>query len=161
MQNPEDDKNKKDWYERLPEALWAYRTTCRTPTQATPYSLVFGGEEVLPLEVQIPSLRIAIQESLTEEESAIIRLAELETLDERRLQVQQNLEIYQQRMASAFNKRVRLRSFKKGDLVLIVRTPIIIIINRRTRGKLEPKWEGPYVIEKVYSIGSSWKHHQY
>lgn len=97
MLNPEDDKNKKDWHERLPEALWAYRTTCRTPTQATPYSLVFGGEAVLPLEVQIPSLRVAIQESLTEEESAIIRLAELETLDERRLQVQQNLEIYQQR----------------------------------------------------------------
>jgi hypothetical protein len=77
-------------------------------------------------------LRVAIQESLTEEESAIIRLAELETLDERRLQVQQNLEIYQQRMASAFNKRVRLRSFKRGDLVLMVRTPIII--NRRTGG---------------------------
>jgi hypothetical protein len=51
--------------------------------------LVFGGEEVLPLEVQIPSFRVAIQESLTEEESAIIRFAELETLDERRLQVQQ------------------------------------------------------------------------
>ncbi|KAM7460053.1 hypothetical protein LguiA_035983 [Lonicera macranthoides] len=53
VQNPEDDKNKKDWHERLPEALWAYRTTCRTPTQATPYSLVFGGEEVLPLEVHL------------------------------------------------------------------------------------------------------------
>lgn len=143
-------KKKKDWHEWLPEALWAYRTTCRTPAQATPYSLVFGREEVLPLEVQIPSLRVAIQESLTEEESAIIRLAELETLDERRFQVQQNLEIYQQRMA--FNKRVRLRSFKKGDLVLMVRTPIII--NRRTGGKLEPKWEGPYVIEKVYSNGA-------
>ncbi|KAI5311533.1 hypothetical protein L3X38_000259 (mitochondrion) [Prunus dulcis] len=33
-----------------------------------------------------------------------------------------NLEIYQQRMASAFNKRVRLRSFKKGDLVLMVKS---------------------------------------
>ncbi|CAL5395046.1 unnamed protein product [Camellia sinensis] len=79
-------------------------------------------------------------------------MAELETLDERRLYAQQNLEIYQQRMANAFNKRVRLRSFKKGDLVLMVRTPIVV--SRRTKGKLEPKWEGPYVIEKVYSNGA-------
>ncbi|GMQ02073.1 hypothetical protein CsSME_00048471 [Camellia sinensis var. sinensis] len=146
------DKNKKAWHEKLQEALWAYRTSHRTPTQATPYSLVFGGEAVLPLEVQIPSLRVAIQESLTEDESARVRLAELETLDERRLYAQQNLEIYQQRMANAFNKRVRLRSFKKGDLVLMVRTPIVV--SRRTKGKLEPKWEGPYVIEKVYSNGA-------
>ncbi|XP_028074143.1 uncharacterized protein LOC114276559 [Camellia sinensis] len=82
------DKNKKAWHEKLQEALWAYRTSHRTPTQATPYSLVFGGEAVLPLEVQIPSLRVAIQESLTEHESARVRLAELETLDERRLYAQ-------------------------------------------------------------------------
>ena len=29
-------RSKKDWYERIGEALWAYRTTFRTPTQATP-----------------------------------------------------------------------------------------------------------------------------
>ncbi|KAF7151334.1 hypothetical protein RHSIM_Rhsim02G0180000 [Rhododendron simsii] len=81
-----------------------------------------------------------------------IRMVKLESLDERRLYVQQNLEIYRQRMANAFNKRVWLRSFKKGDLVLMVRRPIVI--SRRTKGKLEPKWDGPYVIEKVYSIGA-------
>ena len=53
-------KTKRDWHERIGEALWAYRTTFRTPTQATPYSLVYGVEAVLPLERQIPSLRIAI-----------------------------------------------------------------------------------------------------
>ena len=54
-------KSKRDWHERVEEALWAYRTTYQTPTQATPYSLVYGVEAVLPLERQIPSLRIAIQ----------------------------------------------------------------------------------------------------
>ncbi|KAG9458279.1 hypothetical protein H6P81_002787 [Aristolochia fimbriata] len=29
--------HKKSWDEKLPEALWAYRTTARTPTQSTPY----------------------------------------------------------------------------------------------------------------------------
>ncbi|XP_049367917.1 uncharacterized protein LOC125832764 [Solanum verrucosum] len=51
-------KSKWDWYERMEEALRGYRTTYRTPTQATPYSLAFGVEAVLPLEHQIPSLRL-------------------------------------------------------------------------------------------------------
>ncbi|KAL0445112.1 UNVERIFIED_CONTAM: hypothetical protein Slati_2233900 [Sesamum latifolium] len=55
-------KSKRDWHERIGEALWAYRTTVRMPTQSTPYALVYGVEAVLPLEQQIPSLRIAIQE---------------------------------------------------------------------------------------------------
>ncbi|KAL0285768.1 UNVERIFIED_CONTAM: hypothetical protein Sangu_2765300 [Sesamum angustifolium] len=74
-------KSKRDWHERIGEALWAYRTTVRTPTQATPYALVYGVEAVLPLEQRIPSLRMAIQEGLTEEKNAQIRLEELETLD--------------------------------------------------------------------------------
>ncbi|KAL0402535.1 UNVERIFIED_CONTAM: hypothetical protein Slati_4283400 [Sesamum latifolium] len=79
-------KSKRDWHERIGEALWAYRTTVRTPTQSTPYALVYGVEAVLPLEQQIPSLRIAIQEGLTEEKNAHIRLEELEALDEKRLE---------------------------------------------------------------------------
>ncbi|XP_070043198.1 uncharacterized protein LOC142178012 [Nicotiana tabacum] len=49
-------KSKKDWHDRMKEALWVYRTTHRTPTRATPYSLIYGVEAVLPLERQIPSL---------------------------------------------------------------------------------------------------------
>ncbi|KAL6323628.1 hypothetical protein AAG906_039224 [Vitis piasezkii] len=37
----------RDWSEKLPFALWAYRTSFRTSTGATPYSLVYG-MEVLP-----------------------------------------------------------------------------------------------------------------
>ncbi|XP_070045405.1 uncharacterized protein [Nicotiana tomentosiformis] len=66
--------SKRDWHERMEEALWAYRTTYRTPTQATPYSLVYGVEAVLPLELQILSLRLAIQEGLTDKENARLRL---------------------------------------------------------------------------------------
>ncbi|XP_019265385.1 PREDICTED: uncharacterized protein LOC109242945 [Nicotiana attenuata] len=59
-------KSKRDWHDKIEEALWAYRTTHRTPTQATPYSLVYGVEAVLPLERQIPSLQLTIQQGLTE-----------------------------------------------------------------------------------------------
>jgi hypothetical protein len=51
----------KDWHEHLPYALCAYRTSVRTSVGATPYSLVYGMEAVLPVEVEIPSLRIFSQ----------------------------------------------------------------------------------------------------
>lgn len=86
------DQNHRNWHEKLNEALWAYRTTYRTPTQATPYSLVFGTEAILPLEVEIPSLRIAINEELSKEEQVRLRLEELDASDEVRLNAQQNLE---------------------------------------------------------------------
>ncbi|XP_070048531.1 uncharacterized protein [Nicotiana tomentosiformis] len=81
-------KNKKDWHEKIGEALWEYRTTFRLATQETPYSLVYGIEAVLPLEQQIPSLRITFQEGLTFEENSQLRLAELEALDETILEEQ-------------------------------------------------------------------------
>ncbi|KAL0404037.1 UNVERIFIED_CONTAM: hypothetical protein Sradi_2044500 [Sesamum radiatum] len=120
-------KSMRDWHEGNGEALWAYRTTIRMPTQSTPYALVYGVEAVLPLKQQIPSLRIAIQKGLTKEENARLQLEELKALDEKRLEAQQRLECYQARLSKSFNKKVRLRSFQVGDLVLAVRRPIIII----------------------------------
>ncbi|XP_057789942.1 uncharacterized protein LOC131006784 [Salvia miltiorrhiza] len=145
-------KSKRDWHERIGEALWAYRTTYRTPTQATPYSLVYGVEAVIPLEQQIPSLRMAIQEGLTEEENARLRLEELEALDEKRLEAQQKLECYQARLSKSFNKTVRVRSFQVGDLVLAVRRPIVV--THRVENKFVSRWDGPYVVKEVYTNGA-------
>lgn len=44
-------QHEKDWHESLPKALWAYRITFRTPTQVTPYSLMFGEKVILLVEV--------------------------------------------------------------------------------------------------------------
>ena len=41
----------KDWHEMLPFALHGYRTTAHTSIRATPFSLVYGMEAVLPMEV--------------------------------------------------------------------------------------------------------------
>ena len=41
----------KDWAEKLPFALWGYRTSIRASTKATPYTLVYGSEAILPIEV--------------------------------------------------------------------------------------------------------------
>ena len=73
--------NKRDCHTKLSESLWAYRTTYKTSTQSTSYKLYFGTEVVIPLEVQLPSLRIAVHEGLTSDENVVLRLEELEALD--------------------------------------------------------------------------------
>jgi hypothetical protein len=100
-------KNRRDWHDRLFEALWAYRVTVCTPTQATPYSLVYMSEAVLPLEVQLPSLRVAVHEEITKDEQIQLRFQELDALEESRLQAIQNLELYRQNMVRVYDKLVK------------------------------------------------------
>ncbi len=64
----------KDWHNMLPFALHTYRTTVQTSTRATPYSLVYGMEAVLPIEVEIPFLRILNEAELDEIEWVQSRL---------------------------------------------------------------------------------------
>ncbi|KAK4382996.1 hypothetical protein Sango_2819200 [Sesamum angolense] len=109
-------------------------------------------EAVLPLEQQIPSLRIVIQEGLTKEENAQIRLEELKALDGKRLEAQQRLEYYQARLSRMFNKNMRLHSFQVGDLVLAVRR--LIITAPRTGNKFLTKWDGPYIVKEAYTNGA-------
>ena len=51
----------KDWHEKLPFALHAYRTAIRTSIGATLFSLVYGIEAVLSIEVEISSLRVLME----------------------------------------------------------------------------------------------------
>ena len=58
----------KDWLEKLHFALYAYRTAVRTSTRVTPFLLVYEMEAVLPIEVEIPSLRILMEVKIEEAE---------------------------------------------------------------------------------------------
>ncbi|RVW84670.1 hypothetical protein CK203_044605 [Vitis vinifera] len=42
----------------------AYRTSFRTSTRATPFSLVYGMEVVLPVKIEVGSLRIALEHQI-------------------------------------------------------------------------------------------------
>uniref|UniRef100_A0A2N9FPK9 Uncharacterized protein n=1 Tax=Fagus sylvatica TaxID=28930 RepID=A0A2N9FPK9_FAGSY len=108
----------KDWHEHLPYALCAYRTSVRTSVGATPYSLVYGMEAVLPVEVEIPSLRILSQTQLEEAEWAQARYEQLNFIDEKRLAALCHGQLYQRRIERAYNKKARPRTFQPGDLVL-------------------------------------------
>ena len=58
----------KDWHKMLFFVLHGYRTSVRTSTGATPFSLVYGMEAVLPFEVEVPSLRVLVESGLKESE---------------------------------------------------------------------------------------------
>ena len=46
------------WVDELPMVLWAHRTTPKEAIGETSFSLVFGTEVVIPVEVGLPSYRV-------------------------------------------------------------------------------------------------------
>ena len=59
-------QNIKDWHLQLSIALWGYRTSIQSSTGATPYSLVYGIEKVLPIEMGIHSLSTVLESEILE-----------------------------------------------------------------------------------------------
>ena len=49
------DDAKGAWPKELPNVLWAYKTTTRTPTGETPFRLTYDTEAVIPIEVGVTS----------------------------------------------------------------------------------------------------------
>ncbi|XP_070010718.1 uncharacterized protein [Nicotiana sylvestris] len=108
----------RQWHEKLPFVLLGYRTTVCTLVGATPYLLVYGIEAVIPTEIEIPSLRIFAEAEIDDDEWIKTRLEQLSLIDEKRLAVVCHGQLYQQRMARAYNKKVRLWKFEVGQQVL-------------------------------------------
>ncbi|XP_073133646.1 uncharacterized protein [Henckelia pumila] len=124
-----------NWVEELPSVLWSYRTTPRIGTRETPFTLVYGNEAVLPVEIGEESARIIFYDEKNRER----RMENLEFLEEKREVAAIRMEAYKSRIARSYNRRVHKKGFQVGDLVL-----------RRVQdaavGKLDPKWEGPYKV---------------
>nr|XP_043625524.1 uncharacterized protein LOC122596946 [Erigeron canadensis] len=134
------------WAEELPFVLWADRTTSKTATGQTPFSLVFGTEAVLPTKMDLPTARVSL---LTYEKNKELLLEYLEAITELRERTKIRIAAYQQRIAKSNNKNIRARRFQIGDLVLKK-------VLTKPDGKLNPKWEGPYLIEGEAGKGSYW-----
>ncbi|RDX97738.1 hypothetical protein CR513_19447, partial [Mucuna pruriens] len=140
----------KDWHNMLPYALHEYRTSVRTSTRATPYSLVYGTEAVLPVEVEIPFLKVLAEEEFDESEWVQSRLDQLNLIEEKHLTDVCHGQLYQQRMKNTFDTRVRPRVLKEGDLVLKKRLPNV----KDPRGKWAPNYEGLYIVKQAFSRGA-------
>ena len=134
----------KDWHKMLPFALHGYRTSVRTSTGATPFSLVYGVEAVLPIEVEVSSLRVIKEAELEEAEWTQTRYEELNLIEEKRLTVLCRGQLYHKKMTRAYDRKVQQRCFQEGDLVL----KRILPFQKNHRGKWTPNYERPYVVKK-------------
>uniref|UniRef100_A0A2N9HLQ7 Integrase catalytic domain-containing protein n=1 Tax=Fagus sylvatica TaxID=28930 RepID=A0A2N9HLQ7_FAGSY len=131
------------WVEELPNVLWTFRTTPRRSTGETPFSLAYGLEAVIPLEIGLPTLRTSEWEPTRND---LAQSQALDLLEERREQAMIRLASYQQQLKKGYNKNVRPRSFYQGDLVL---RKVLGNTKNPNDGKLRPNWEGPYRVRSV------------
>ena len=72
------------------------------------------------------------------------------SLGEKRMDALFHTQIYQRRIARAFNKKVKPGKIKAGDMVLKKSRAIVF----DPRGKFRPSWEGPYLVKTVLPKGA-------
>ena len=119
------------------------------PTNQMPFALVYGIEAVLPIELEIPSLRIAVDSRLTVAESLSDRLLMLESRSERRRASVQHLEAMKRRRKAVFNKRHKVRTLQPGTSVMLQDARKL-----EFPGKSHALWLGPFWVTNVYDNNS-------
>jgi hypothetical protein len=141
------DEYPRRWHEVLSEALWAYRVSCHGATRTSPYHLVYGQEAVLPWEITAGSRRIEFQNDLTTEEYAALMSDNVEDIMELRLWSLEKIKKNKDKVARAYNKKVKPKEFQVGDLVWEAVLPLGT--KDATYGKWSPNWHGPYRVDQV------------
>ena len=71
--------------------------------------MLYGMETVLPVEIEMGSLRVALEQQIPKRDWTQARLDQLNLLDERRLRVVDHVCEYQRKIVRAFKKWVKPR----------------------------------------------------
>ena len=75
-------------------------------------------EAVLSIEMSVRSLRTVLESEIPKVDWLQSRYDQLCMMDENRLEALYHIQGYQRRLGKAFDKKVRTRDLKLGDLVL-------------------------------------------
>src|SRR6185312_13239148 len=136
------------------EALWAYRISCHGSTKTSPDHLIYGQDAVLPWEITASSRRFEFQNDLSAEEYAALMSDNVEDLTELRLWSLEKIKDNKAKVARAYNKKVKPKSFQVGDLVWELVLPIGT--KDPAYGKWSLNWHGPYRIAET-APGNSYR----
>jgi hypothetical protein len=131
------------WPDKLINVVWSHNTTASRSTGFTPFKLLFGDEAITPEEAKIGSIRTI---ALAEDE--VDYQVTKDTIEGTRLQAIEHINKYQAETIKWCDRKVRLKNIKPRYLVLRrVANPDIV-------GKLQLKWEGPFLVVSSSSPGS-------
>jgi hypothetical protein len=109
--------NPKTWHEVLSEALWAHRISRHRATKVTPFELVYCQEAILLVEVNLGAYRLVKQNDLSVDTYHALMVDNIDEVTDKRLGDLEAIEKDKMRVARAYNKRVKDKSFQVGDLV--------------------------------------------
>ncbi|GLV33385.1 uncharacterized protein CBL_20131 [Carabus blaptoides fortunei] len=130
---------RKSWDVELPHVMMAYRASKHESTKYTPFSLMFGREIRLPIDVQYglpPNM------SCTSDQTYIRKLRA--SLDKAHETMRERLNAAHQRQKAYYDKKVKFINYAVGDTIWLHQsTPRI-----GESSKLHRPWTGPYRIIK-------------
>jgi hypothetical protein len=98
--------NLRRWHEKLSEVLWAHRTSRHGATKVTPFELVYGQEAVLPVEIDLQSLRVTRHGSLSAKEYHELTMDKIDNVPESRFKVLEEIEKEKIKIAKAYNGKI-------------------------------------------------------
>ena len=133
--------------DRLPYALWAYRTAYKTPLEMPPYQLVYGKTCHLPVELEFKAHWAIKRWNMDFEAAKTKRKMQLFELDEWHEKAYHNAKIYKERTKRWNDKWIKKKEFTPRDKVLLFNSRVKLF----RHGKLRSKWEGPFKV-----ISTSW-----
>ena len=138
------------WKDRLPDALWAYRTAYKTPLGMSPYQLVYGKTYHLLVELEFKDHWAIKRWNMDFEAAGTKRKMQLSKLDEWHEKAYHNAKIYKERTKRWHDNRIKKKEFALGDMVLLFNSRVQLFRHK----KLQSKWEGPFKVISISSHGA-------
>ncbi|KAK1433127.1 hypothetical protein QVD17_10033 [Tagetes erecta] len=112
--------NRKDWSDKLDDALWAFRTAYKTPIGTTPFRMIYGKTCHLPVELEHRAYWALKTVNLDLSKAGRNRFLQLHELDELREEAYDRSWSYKERTKTLHDRKLRgSKEFKCGDKVLL------------------------------------------